>query len=201
MEEVELAKSELESYPGQFTLNKPEETFQLSPSILPSHGPERVAVQGYFHQPNGVLPIMEEKEDLCDNEENPSDDKMTLPEMEGGSVDLPDEWWATLKQAQLKLEANLPNSIKELLKQPMVPLSEIDPPNPSAETLDLTSAIQAISKRKRLRRTHRKRLRKQIEKAAQIDNQEKRPDIPFWWEDEEVAWYAQLNTNLSSSLF
>ena len=59
-------------------------------------------IQGYFPHNNRVLPILEEKG-------TPRVDGMVLPEQEGGSLDSPDQQQATPKEAQLNMEANLPN--------------------------------------------------------------------------------------------
>ena len=147
---------------------------------------------------NGVSPILEEKE-------NPTDEtnKTVLPELEEKPMDLPNEQLAITKEAQLNLEANLPDSIKEILSLPTTPQAKPkeDLLNHSEGTPDLTSAIQAISKRKKLGSNQRKRLWKQFKEPPPIANSEKKLDIPFWWEAKEVAWQLQLNAEYSPRLF
>ena len=56
------------------------------------------------------------------------------------------------KEAQLNLEANLPNSVKEILGLPTTPLAELkeEMMKPSEDTSDLITAARATSKKKRL---------------------------------------------------
>ena len=118
-------------------------------------------------------------------------------------MDLPNEQLTIAKEAQQNLKANLPDSIKEILGLSTTPQAEPkeDLLTPSKVTLDLTNTIRAISKKKKLGSNQWNRLRKQTEETALIVNPEKKPDIPFWWEDEEVARQLQLNTEYSPGLF
>ena len=56
------------------------------------------------------------------------------------------------KEAQLNLEANLPNSVKEMLGLPTTPLAELkeEMMKPSEYTSDLITTARATSKKKRL---------------------------------------------------
>ena len=87
---------------------------------------------------NGVSPILEEKE-------NPTDEtnKTVLLELEEKPMDLPNERLAVTKEAQLNLEANLPDSIKEILSLPTTPQAKPkeDLLNHLEGTSDLTSTI------------------------------------------------------------
>ena len=202
----------MESCLGPITSIKPEEEFQSSPTTPPSHEPEAVVVQGWFSQPDETLSNMDEE--LLDDEltlwEWESDSTVsdeaaslaveeeildgnyetTIPELEEESTDLPNELQTTALEAQQKLEAGLPNSVKKLLGLPISLAAEqiITPPAepvkpkedlPTTKTTGLRDTIQALYKKEKLGGHQRKRLRLMNKELTQRESLGIDLDLPF----------------------